>query len=156
MHFCSLYLLVDESNAEHTCCNLRSIHQLRQSLRSLCGPFFTTAHPHNSALRYECSTAFRPSVCGMLWVEKKIRNAKAIVRKHNTPAVKQVPPLLNGAWHTSARLKRLCSCRTNYGFQAVPSTSGARIIRSSCACRSGSISIGLILGGGYPIASYAT
>src|SRR5882724_8408538 len=29
-------------------------------------------------------------------------------------------------------------------------TSGARIIRSSCACRSGSISIGLTLGGGSP------
>jgi hypothetical protein len=26
--------------------------------------FSTTAHPHNSALRSECSTAFRPSVCG--------------------------------------------------------------------------------------------
>src|SRR5258708_39835143 len=31
----------------------------------LSAPFYTTAHPHNSALRSECSTAFRPSVCGV-------------------------------------------------------------------------------------------
>src|SRR5687767_7828478 len=25
----------------------------------------TTAHPHNSTLRFECSSAFRPAVCGV-------------------------------------------------------------------------------------------
>jgi hypothetical protein len=32
---------------------------------SLGASFFIRPHPHNSALRFECFTSFRPAVCGV-------------------------------------------------------------------------------------------